>query len=144
MSEPRVVIWRQAPEPAIPQGPAVLADARDVWLAYETTAEPIGSVHAVVRFGGAIGHRLSPVNDEGLAQHPYAAAGLRPYSFQEIIDSPEAARWRALGTRHWVVTFKDSTLDVLARTAEIIVAAERAEDATDALLAVVRATRGKG
>jgi len=42
MGEPRVSIWTEAPELAIPDVPALLCDSEDLWLAYRTTAEPRG------------------------------------------------------------------------------------------------------
>src|SRR4051812_40848862 len=76
MGEPRVTTWSEAPALAIPDPPALLSDSSNLWLAYETTEEPRGEVYAIVRFRHVIDHRLSPINDEGLGQHPYAGAGL--------------------------------------------------------------------
>src|SRR6478672_1219838 len=109
MSQPHVTTWSEAPELAIPEPPALLSNSSDLWLAYETTAEPRGEIYAVVRFRHVIDHRLSPINDEGIREHAYAAAGLKWYTFNEVVGSAEAARWRALKPRHWVITFKDNT-----------------------------------
>jgi hypothetical protein len=120
MARPHVVIWTEAPELAIPDMPAMLSDSSSLWLAYETTAEQHGEVYAVVRFGDIIDFHLSPINDEGLGKHPYAKFGLKWYSFNEIMDSREVAEWSALRPRYWVITFKDGTLDVLAKRATVI------------------------
>src|SRR4051812_47087853 len=112
MATPHVTTWTPAPELAIPDVPALLADSNCLWLAYATTAEPRGQMYAVVRFNDVIDHRLSPINDEGIGKHPYARAGLQWYAFNEVIDSVEAIEWHALKARHWVITFKDNTLDV--------------------------------
>ncbi len=40
------------------------------------------------------------------------------------------------GARHWVVTFKDNTLDVVARGGDVIVRGSPAKDSLSALLAV--------
>ena len=85
--KPHVTIWHEAPELAVPDMPAMLSDAGSLWLAYATTSEPRGSVYAVIRFSEVIEHRLSPINDEGLGQHEYAAAGLKWYTFNEVRDS---------------------------------------------------------
>ena len=130
--------WAEAPELAIPESPALAAVGGDVWLAYETTAEPRGQRYGVVRFVDAIDHRLWPINDEGLAQHPYWLAGLRFYAFNEIVHSPEALSWAALEARHWAVTFKDETLDVIARGAEVVVADVEAQSPLAALLPVLQ------
>jgi hypothetical protein len=136
-SQPQITIWGDAPELAIPEAPALLTDCSDLWLAYETTADPRGEVYAIVRFHQVIDHRLSPINDEGIGQHPYGKFGLKWYSFNEVIGSTEAARWCMLGARHWVITFKDDTLDVLAASATVVRKDIRASSSLAALLSVL-------
>jgi hypothetical protein len=136
MSAPKASIWAVAPEPGIPELPALLSDSENLWLAY-VVAPSTDERFAVVRFSGVIDHRLSPINDEGLGKHPYAKAGLQWYSFNELTDSEEINRWTALRARHWVVTFKDNTLEVVAAKAEVIVASIPSKDSLAALLAVV-------
>lgn len=138
MAKPHSTIWELAPELAITGGPALLAHSSCLWLAYETTEEPRGHVYAVIRFDHLIDHRLSPINDEGLGKHPYVRAGLRPYSFNEVTNSTETIRWRVLNARHWVITFKDETLDVIAKTAEIVGSGIGASDSLSALLSVIK------
>ena len=134
MRTPRAVIWTDAPEVGIPEWPALVTNCDDLLLAYEVA--PCGSrTYAVVRFSGLVDHRLSPINDEGLGQHPYVQSGLQFYSFHEVEASPEALRWNA---RHWVVTFKDQTLDVVAADVAIVRREIRAVDATHALLDAIR------
>ena len=133
MKTPRVSQWTEAPEIAIPEPPAICSDSYVLWLAYET-AGPSDERFAIVRFSSIIDHRLSPINDEGLGQHPYAKAGLKWYSFNEVIDSNETQRWSSSRARHWVITFKDNTLDVVARTAEIVARDVQAPNAMAALL----------
>src|SRR4051812_3214030 len=118
---PHITTWSPAPKYCIPNDPALLADSRNLWLAYPTMAEPRGEMYAVVRFDHVIGHRLWPVNDEGIGKHPYCKFGLKWYTFNEVIDSPEAIEWKALSARHWVITFKDNTLDVLAESAVVLI-----------------------
>ena len=117
--------------------PAMLSDSDSLWLAYATTSEPLGNVYAVIQFSDVIDHRLSPINDEGLGQHPYASAGLKYYAFNEILDSVETKRWKALVGRHWVVTFKDGTLDVVAVSAKVVADNVIATVPVAALLSVV-------
>jgi hypothetical protein len=137
MATPHVTTWSQAPELAIPDRPAILGDSHSLWLAYATTAEPTGDWYAVVRFNDVIDHRLSPINDEGIGKHQYASAGLQWYTFNEVIDSKEAIEWRILNARHWVITFKDNTLDVLAESADVIVEAVNATNPVSVLLSVI-------
>jgi hypothetical protein len=127
-------IWSIAPEPAIPEPPAIVSDSYNLWLAYYHSP---GERIAVVRFSGLVDHRLSPINDEGLGQHPYAKFGLKFYSFNELTGSVEIQRWSSLGVRHWVITFKDNTLDVLARTGEVLVSSMSAPSPLTALLSVL-------
>jgi hypothetical protein len=135
MSKPRASIWAAAPEPGIPESPALIADSDSLWLAYCRAAD---EGVAVIQFRGVIDHHLSPINDEGLGRHPYAGAGLEFYGFNEVVGSAEADRWSSLGARHWVVTFKDNTLDVVARSAEVLVSSMAAATPLAALLATVK------
>jgi hypothetical protein len=127
-------IWDVAPEPGIPEPPALVADSEHLWLAYYRAASDL---IAVVRFSGVIDYRLSSINDEGLGKHPYAGAGLRFYSFNELRDSEETLQWAVLGARHWVITFKDNTLDVVASSAEVVAPSVTANSPLEALLAAV-------
>jgi hypothetical protein len=136
MSKPTASIWSQAPEPGIPEPPALITESNRLWLAYYRAADDEGSI-AVVRFTDLIDHRLSSINDEGLGSHPYAGAGLQFYSFNELSGSPETVRWSVLKARHWIITFKDNTLDVIAASGEVIVQSMAASSPLDALLAVV-------
>src|SRR5262245_50395297 len=112
-------VWANAPEPGIPESPALHYEGKRLWLAYEIAAS-MCRLHAVIRFQGVIDHHLSPINDEGLGQHPYFKAGLKFYSFHELFDSEETRRWRFSQARHWVITFKDETLDVVACAVEVV------------------------
>lgn len=127
-ASPKSSVWQDAPELAIPDVPAVFCDSSDLWLAYRSHGG-----YAIVRFVGTIDHRLSPINDEGLGKHPYAKAGLQFYAFNEITGSAEAVRWSALRARHWAVTFKDNTLDVVASDAKVVARDLQASSPTAAL-----------
>ena len=113
----------------------MLAESDRLWLAYVRAADDL---IAVVRFTGVIDHHHSSVNDEGLGEHPYAKAGLQFYSFHELSGSDETVRWAVLAARHWVVTFKDSTLDVVAQEGEVIAPTVVASSPLDALLSVLQ------
>ena len=114
--------------------PPIATDSHDLWLGYLRQGSPEDNMFSIVHFAHVVDHRLSPFNDEGLDQHKYATAGLQVYKFHEILKSEEAERWKTLGIHHWVVTFKDVTLDVLAETSEVAV---RSAQATSPLAAVV-------
>jgi hypothetical protein len=119
MSSPQSSIWRDAPELAIPDLPVLLCDSEDLWLCYAIAHSDVER-YAIVQFIDVIDHRLSPINDEGLGQHPYYKAGLQFYAFNEITGSAEALKWAVLRARHWAVTFKDNTLDVIASDAKVV------------------------
>ena len=128
----QIKIWSDAPELAIPNDPAFVSDCGNAWIAYETASDDEG-VYAVVHFGGLIDIHLSPINDEGLGSHPYAELGIRCYEFNELFGTSETKRWESLAIRHFVITFKDVTIDVLARTA-FVIARELRSNSTGAAL----------
>lgn len=134
MDSPVASIWAIAPELGIPEPPALVAESDRLWLAYFRAAD---DAIAVVRFSGVIDHHLSSINDEGLGRHPYARAGLQFYSFNELAGSEETLRWSVLKARHWVITFKDNTLDVIACAGEVIQPSLSVASPLDALLSVV-------
>jgi hypothetical protein len=119
MSSPQSIVWKDAPEFTVPDTKALLWDSGDLWLCY-AMAHNSPLRYAIVQFPDVIDHRLSPINDEGIGKHPYAKAGLQFYAFNEITRSRETIEWSVLRARHWVVTFKDDTLDVVASGAKIV------------------------
>ena len=139
MSSAKATIWEEAPELATPESPALFYDAgeRDLWLAY-AMARSSPLKFAVVRFTGVIDHRLSPINDEGIGKHRYCYTGLQFYSFNELKGSEETQEWEVLKARHWVVTFKDNTLDVIARNAQVMAKDLEASDPAAALMEWLR------
>ncbi|WP_185752721.1 hypothetical protein [Pseudomonas fluorescens] len=133
MDKVRSTIWTLAPELGIPESPVLLVESSALWLAY---FEPLNQSVAVVRFTGLIDHRLAPIGDEGLGRHPYVSSGLQPYSFNELIGSEETIRWKWSGARLWVVTFKDETLDVVARAGEVVATGQAVASPLEALLSI--------
>lgn len=71
---------------------------------------------AVLQFEGVVSHYLGPPNDEALHLHPLHARGLKCYAFHEVSQSPAAPH----GARHWIVTFHDETLEVIASSARVV------------------------
>jgi hypothetical protein len=133
MTTPHSYIWPDAPELAIPDVPALFSDSSDLWLSYRTAHTP-AQHYAIVQFTHVIDHHLSPINDEGIGRHPYAKAGLQFYAFNEITGSAETIRWAVLRARHWAVTFKDNTLDVVAQDARVVARDIVANSPTSALI----------
>jgi hypothetical protein len=119
MSSPKSIVWKDAPQISVPDLKSLHWDSGDLWLCYDI-AQASEPRYAIVRFIHVIDHRLSPINDEGLGKHPCFKSGLQFYAFNEITGSAETVRWSVLRARHWVVTFKDDTLDVIAQDAKVI------------------------
>ncbi|MEX3772934.1 hypothetical protein [Pseudomonas sp. MYb118] len=135
MNRAKSSIWAVAPELGIPESPALLVESGNLWLAY---FQALNESLAIVRFSGLIDHRLMPIGDEGLGRHPYVLAGLQPYSFNELIGSEETVSRPYSNARHWVITFKDETLDVIARTGEVMASGLAFASPLEALLTFQR------
>ncbi len=111
--------------------PAVYENRGTAWVAYRcNNADFPGSGSgtspshpgfdeycAVLRFTGVESLTLGPPGDERLHEHPLHDAGLQPYSFNVVEDSDEAT---AGETAHWIVTFRDETLEVIAEDADVL------------------------
>ena len=144
MPSPRSSIWKDAPELIIPDLPAVLCDSKDLWLCYAVW-HSASKHYSIVQFIDVIEHHLTAINDEGLRkEHPYAKAGLEFYAFNEITESRETIQWSVLKARHWVVTFKDNTLDVIASDAKVVASNLRASNPMAALLAFLKTPTASG
>ena len=131
-------VWKEAPELALPENPAIVSDCDRVWIAYETAHSEEGTF-AIVLFSGVIDFHISPINDEGLGKHPYAALGLRFYTFHELFDTAETKRWSPVGGRQFVITFKDVTIDIIARQPEVIAGAVKSCNPHSALKLAIQA-----
>jgi hypothetical protein len=122
--------WRHAIQmsPGAPS-PCVFSTEFELAVAYGTN---LHREFAVVRFLGLEQFTFGYPNDEALAPHPLYGAGLRHYAFWEVTNSPVIAALSKANreafaasspfatSRHWVATFKDSTLEVIAETAEFV------------------------
>jgi hypothetical protein len=111
--------------------PHVQEVGESLWLSYRTSR---GDHFAVLRFSEVATWVLGAPGDERLNESPLWTHGLGFYSFHEV-QQLDAGR---PGLRRWVVTFRDDTLAVTARDAEIVVRSIQAKDAQSAL-SMVRA-----
>jgi hypothetical protein len=108
--------------------PAVHSDGRDLLCAYfiYSTDIPFRSA-AILKFEVVLQYRFGYPNDEALQGHPLYQFGLKQYDFFRVENSPlifaiekqnECHRQHRPGIyakfRHWVVTFHDETLEVIA------------------------------
>ena len=102
------------------------------WGAGEAPDHPgFDEYFAVIKFSGVRSIQLGPPSDERLHEHPLYEVGLKQYDFCAVVDSPAAADHVAVF--HWIVTFHDETLDVVAERAEVVAPRVDAESPTEAL-----------
>lgn len=103
---------------------ALRRDGDTLWLAYLLAGDESG--YAIVRFDRVDHHTSGPPNDEGLHRHPLWGQGLGFYQFHRIADAPP-------GKIHWIATFHDETLDVVAVSCQVVAAGVNANDGEAAL-----------
>ena len=120
--------------------PAVCSDATGLTCAYVIgpTHSESGST-AILYFGGVLYYAMGYPNDEVLRAHPLYASGLGVYDFHVIENSPLIAdldrrnqiqQQHVAGAygrrfRHWIITFHDETLEVVARNARLVRTSEK-------------------
>ena len=113
-------VWEKASRIGSPdselQEPCVLEYGGSLWVGY--LKEPDNSI-AVVRFSGYVEHQVSRVG-KLLESHPYFNAGLTPRAFNELSTSLYTKYWSRFAARHWVVNFPDRTMDIIAKSAEVV------------------------
>ncbi len=93
-----------------------------------------GEPSIVVTFHRVTAHYFGMPNDEAMHGHPLHKLGLKAYSYFEVLGSswrdelermnrvhPQHKKEHYAGVRHFIFTFHDTTLEVLARsyTAEV-------------------------
>lgn len=137
----RVSKWHGPPamDPGCPM-PAVYRDETSLTCAYV-----IGSTHsesgstAILQFEGVLYYAMGYPNDEALNAHPLYGNGLGFYDFHLVENSPLIAeldhrnqvhRLHVAGNyikrfRHWIITFHDETLEVVARNARFVRTSEK-------------------
>ena len=119
-----------APAPAIPPGPVVLAGDFDLLLSYQVAP---GTGLVLIDFEQPAAHYFGGPNDEALIGHPLRARGLDYYGAFEIFNSswiralhrmnqahPRYDPRRFEGLRHFVFTFQEETFECLARGFRIL------------------------
>lgn len=133
----RTKVWTDPPQmdTGAPM-PVIYAGEGGLLLAYIVSKPELNDAleeYAVVKFEGVLQHTFGYPNDEALSGHPLFEAGLQFYAFNEVVESPclaELGRRNAIafpGTeshfmsfRHWLVTFHDESLEVIARSAKVL------------------------
>ena len=86
---------------------------------------------ALLRFDGVSDYHLGAPNDERLATHPLYEAGLGFYGFYEALGSSRLVG--TVGKKHWIITFHDETLEVVADSAHVVSSRIEGEDTQAAL-----------
>jgi hypothetical protein len=131
---PRVQEWLEPPQmdTGAPH-PAVHSDGRRLLCAYYVgaTVMPEETV-AILKFDHVLEFRFGYPNDEALHGHPLARFGLGCYAAYHVENSPLIAEIENQNRvhhlykpgmygkfRHWIVTFHDETLEVVARSATV-------------------------
>lgn len=101
--------------------PAVLYDGLSAFVCYEA-APSAGGGNVVLKFGDVIDFRITPMNVDGLPECRYP---IRPWAFNEVVDGDEAAKWKVLNPRFWLISFNDVTIEVLFETVSLELHDER-------------------
>jgi hypothetical protein len=133
-NKPQLVRWTEPPpmETGAPL-PAVHSDGHNLLCAYivNSTVAPVRSV-AILKFEVVLQFRFGYPNDEALPGHPLYQFGLGYYDFFTVENSPliiEIEKQNECHSQHrpgiyakfhhWIVTFHDKTLEVLALRANV-------------------------
>jgi len=142
---PKIAKWEEPP--AMDAGapmPAVYSDETGLTCAYV-----IGATHsesgstAILHFEGVLYYGMGYPNDEALRAHPLYENGLGLYDFHVVENSPLIAdldrrnqvhNRHVAGNylkrfRHWIITFHDETLEVVASDARFLRSSEQEEKA---------------
>jgi len=120
--------------------PAVYSDETGLTCAYVIGAtHPESGSTAILHFEGVLYYAMGYPNDEVLNAHPLYGKGLEFYGFQVVENSPLIAeldrrnqvhKRHVAGNyvkrfRHWIITFHDETLEVVARNAQFVRTSEK-------------------
>jgi hypothetical protein len=113
--------------------PAVHSDERGLLCAYYTSEKTDSRAVVILRFEVVLHFSLGYPNDEALGGHPLHGFGLSCYAAYTVDNSPLLAQFEDQNRihraykpgmyadfRHWIITFHDDTLEVLARRALVI------------------------
>jgi hypothetical protein len=129
----RVIIWTEPPpmDAGAPL-PSLKAENDCLWVSYvcrnpdfpgwDSGASPdhpgFDLYCAVLRFDGVVYHSFGYPSDERLSEHPLYCFGLTFYEFHEVFGTPELRGHK--GKRHWIITFHDETLEVIADQGTVV------------------------
>jgi hypothetical protein len=86
---------------------------------------------ALLRFDGVLDYHFGAPSDERLHTHPLYATGLSFYGFYEARGTSRLADRKE--KKHWIITFHDETLEVVADSAHVVSPKIEGEDTHAAL-----------
>lgn len=125
--------------------PAIRKEGDRLWVAYvcrnpdfpgwDSGAPPehpgFNVWSALLRFDGVSEYHFGPPSDERLHTHPLYGAGLRSYGFYEARGTSRLAATNE--KKHWIITFHDEILEVVASSAHVVLSKIEGEDTHAAL-----------
>jgi hypothetical protein len=127
--KPQISPWTEPPpmDTGAPS-PAVYSNGHDLLCGYFANSAVEGHLSvALLKFEGVLLHRFGYPNDEVLEGHPLYSFGLEHYGFFLVRNSPliseietqnqcHSRHRRGIYNKfgHWIATFHDETLEVLA------------------------------
>jgi hypothetical protein len=130
----QVVVPKEVlPELDTVAGPSVFYDEDDAYLCY-IASERAGGGNVVLKFEDVIELRVTPLNVDGLKDCRYP---VDPWTFNEVVDGEEAAEWKALSPRFWLITFRDVTVEILFATVSVVGRTERGPRPHNTLMSVL-------
>jgi len=110
--------------------PTLWASEHELFVAY--LVGPDAEKTAVLRFNSWC-HKFGYPNEEVLNGHPLYEYGLQFYDFHVVENSPWIAEmrghnrahphhadWLFADLKHWVITFHDTTLEVVGKEASVV------------------------
>ena len=140
--------WKEAPpmDTGAPM-PSILSIESDLFVSYIISTEnEKNELYAIVKFSGVMQHTFGYPNDEALGAHPLYDSGLEFYSFNLVENSPylkelddrnssifpEGKGMYCERFKHYIVTFHDETLEVIASSISYMTS-ESAENSHEAI-----------
>ena len=128
----RIIDWRPEWSGGAPM-PQLFSSENRTFLIYHTINSEHGAEEiAIVEFLDTLAHKFGVVNDEALSGHPLYHNGLDFYKAHEVENSswldeiriihqvhPKYSEEHWNGLRHFILTFQDSTLEIIAKGYQI-------------------------
>ena len=138
--------WTQPPpmEAGAPL-PAIRKEGDQLWVAYacrnpdfpgwDSGVQPdhpgFEIWSAILRFDGVSDYHFGAPSDEHLYTHPLYEKGLRAYGYYEARGTSRLEKQK--NKKHWIITFHDRTLEIVADSAHIVSSRIKGEDTHAAL-----------